>query len=184
MAGGESLPEFFVLPLLVFETRLQGTNLARIARWAVYRQDMFLRPWWLKYSPSLFPLAWRVGHRSPWYRVHMQVIWPSHQPRWQYYSWRFKPVRRCETYCRVIDKKSSGWFNNWGNILRKNSICVASYKLVFPGWKYFVNIRRRSLHASPYGRNDMSHFQPILNDEMSSEEHRFELMAHTIHSSS
>jgi hypothetical protein len=73
-----------------------------------------------------------------------------------------------------MDKKSSGFFSNWGNILRRNSICVVSYKLVFPGWKYFVNIRRRSLHASPYGMIEMTHFQPILSDEMISEHSKFE----------
>ena len=40
MAGGENLSEVFGLPSLLSETRLQGTNSARVAVWGVYRRGM------------------------------------------------------------------------------------------------------------------------------------------------
>ena len=45
---------------------------------------------------------------------------------------------------------------------------------MFPGWKYCVNIRRRSLHASPYGMIARDHFQPTLSDEVILEGDSFE----------
>jgi hypothetical protein len=84
---------------------------------------------------------------------------------------RLKLIASWETHCRVMDKKLSGSFINRGNILWRNSTCVALYSSVFPGWKYRVNIRRLSLHASPYGMIAKAHFQPTLTDDVMSERH-------------
>jgi hypothetical protein len=85
-----------------------------------------------------------------------------------------KLIASWETYCRVMDKKSSGSFSNRSNILWTNSTWVALYNSMFPGWKYCVNIRRRSLHASPYGMIARDHFQPTLSDEVILEGDNFE----------
>jgi hypothetical protein len=73
-----------------------------------------------------------------------------------------------------MDKKFPGSFSNRDNILRRNSTCVALYNVVIPGWKYRVNIRLRSLHASPYGMIARDHFQPTLSDGVMLERDKFE----------